>query len=168
MLSREPALRMSDPDQAREGEYDRIYRLEAPRLLRYFRKQARSGQDTLDLVHETFARLLGAAPRSSVRNPGAYLQRIARNLLIDRIRRAETEESADHVGIEEAGDIGVPAEQSLQTEAADVLRIYRRALAELPEKTRLVFVLHRVDECQRRTNSRPGGRSKTRPVTTMT
>ena len=29
---------------------------------------------------------------------------------------------------------------------------------------RVVYTL----ECQRRTNSRPGGRSKTRPVTTMT
>lgn len=37
-------------------------------------------------------------------------------------------------------------DQSHAIEAADVTRLYRRALEELPERTRTVFLLHRVEE----------------------
>src|SRR3546814_16251702 len=46
---------------------------------------------------------------------------------------------------EECGLAG-PPEQELGMEAADLLRLYDRAVAGLSEKTRRVFLMHRVEE----------------------
>src|SRR3546814_17888866 len=78
--------------------------------------------------------------------PGAYLQRIARNLLYDRIKRAEARLASFHVPIGEGCEPAVSPDQHHGIEAEDVMRAYRRALAELPDRTREVFLLHRVSE----------------------
>ena len=127
-------------------ELERIYRAESPRLTRYLRKQLRSGQDALDLVHEAFLRLAAASSGVIVQNPGAYLQRVARNLVIDRGRGPDARLAVMHIPIETEPDIPIPATQEQDIEIGDIMRQYRLALAELPARTREIFVLHRVDE----------------------
>lgn len=121
-----------------------IYRTEAPRLLRYFRRRLRGADDPLDLVQEAFARLVGSAPAGMLRNPEAYLQRIARNMLIDRSRKVSGKIA--HVPISAGVEIPVPPDQSYAIEADDMKRLYRNAVEALPPRTRQVFLLHRVDE----------------------
>ena len=128
------------------GELDRIYRIEGPRLARYLGRRLPAGQDALDLVHEAFVRLAGARSHYALRRPGAYLQRIARNLLIDRSRRPETKLAALHVPIETEADIPEPALQEREIELKDMMRQYRQALDELPARTREIFVLQRVHD----------------------
>src|SRR3546814_807043 len=48
--------------------------------------------------------------------------------------------------IGEGCEPAVSPDQHHGIEAEDVMRAYRRALAELPDRTREVFLLHRVDE----------------------
>ena len=43
-------------------------------------------------------------------------------------------------------DIPVRPEQEDALAVADVMAIYRRTLDAMPERTRIVFLLHRVDE----------------------
>lgn len=126
---------------------DEVYRLEAPRLARYFRRHIRGHEDVIDLVHEAFVRLAGIMAQRPLASPAPYLQRIARNLLFDRAKRPEIRLAALQVPISDKCDPSVAPDQCQQIEADDVMRIYRRALGELPEKTRQVFLLHRVDEC---------------------
>ncbi|MBV1686412.1 RNA polymerase sigma factor [Novosphingobium sp. G106] len=125
---------------------EEVYRLEAPRLARYFRARLRQGDEAADLVQEAFARLAGFMARKALPRPGAYLQRIARNLLYDRSKRLEVRLAAFHLPIGEGTEPAVDADQSHGIEAEDVMRIYRRTLAELPERTREIFLLHRVEE----------------------
>ncbi|GLI99698.1 hypothetical protein Sbs19_35160 [Sphingobium sp. BS19] len=84
--------------------------------------------------------------RAELPRPAAYLQRIAQNLLLDRYKRLETRLSAFHVPIGEDFEIAIPPDQAARMEAEDVMRIYRRALDELPQRTREIFLAHRVDE----------------------
>lgn len=150
-LSTEPSRRVAvsgDDNVQATGfaDLDSIYREEAPRLARYFRHQLREHDEPQDLVQEAFTRLASFMSRETLINPAPYLQRIARNLLFERARRRGRRMAAFHVPIGEAWDPAVDPEQAHRIEAEDVMRVYRQALAELPEKTRTVFLLHRVDE----------------------
>jgi len=124
---------------------DVIYRREAPRLARFFRRHVAARDEIPDLVHESFARLLGAAPGQALARPSAYLQRIARNLLFDRSRRNDTKFARLHLPIDEVAGLFSPPDQDHAIEAGDAMRIYCRAVDALPDKTRTAFVLHRVE-----------------------
>lgn len=125
---------------------EEIYRIEAPRLARYFRRRTREGDDALDLVQESFVRLAGHMAREALSHPASYLQRIARNLLFDQSKRAEAKLAEYHTPIHDNFQLAIEPDQWLAINAGDMMKLYRQALDDLPEKTREVFVLHRVDE----------------------
>lgn len=135
--------KMSEPQPA---DIARIYENEAPKLRRYFRARLRSSDEAGDLVQEAFARLLRVMGRETPSRPAAYLQRIARNLLFNRTKRLETQMSSLHVSFDDGYEHATAPDQSDRIEVDDIMRIYRRALAELPDRTKQVFLLHRVDE----------------------
>ncbi len=119
-----------------------LYRVEAPRLLRYVEHRTGERHAALDLVHDAFARLAGVGSLSELINPAAYLQRITRNLLVDRARRSAP---VTLVGLEE-WDAQAPAAQEETLAAEDLLQRYEDAVAGLPERTRTIFLLHRADD----------------------
>lgn len=123
---------------------DALFRSEAPRLLRYFRRNTGSGDAASDMVQDAFVRLAGAAKRAELANPAAYLQRIARNLLFDRARGREKAEFCRHVSLDDGWDLAVPPDQEMALEARDLLARYEAAVSGLTEKTRRVFLLHRA------------------------
>lgn len=127
-------------------DLDALYREEAPRLTRFFKRRVTEAEETPDLVQESFARLLSSMAQERLANPAPYLQRIARNLLFERGRRRRARHADRHMPIEEAPLLPVVPDQAHAIEADDLMRVYRRALDELPERTRQVFLLHRLDE----------------------
>ncbi len=125
---------------APESHLDLLFRSEAPRLLRFFRGRTRNAEAASDMVQDAFVRLAGRSERGDLSNPAAYLQRIARNMLIDRKRRTAPIE----LPIEEQ-DLTVPPRQEEGLAARDLLRLYEEAVAGLSDKTRTVFLLQRVE-----------------------
>ena len=123
---------------------DAAFRRESSNLLRYLDKHA--GRDAApDILQEVFTRAVASSQASSLRNPAAFLQRIARNLLIDRSRRRKTA-GCVHLELDEELHGATLPEQEAQWHASDLLSAYERAVDDLPEKTRRVFLMHRVDE----------------------
>lgn len=120
------------------------FQTERAGLLRYLGRRA--GWDAApDLVQEVFLRAASSEQAGRLINPAAFVRRIARNLLIDRARKL----GRDNVVIfplDEQRDLVAQPEQSLNLEASDLLRLYEDAVDRLPEKTRRVFLMHRVDE----------------------
>ena len=129
-----------------DGGFDRLFREEAPKLARFFRRGGTHHDDVADLVQESFVRLVGATPEASVRTPQAYLRRIARNLLFDRSKRLSHRLAGMHVPYDEQCGPVLPPEQTQAIEARQTLMIYERALQELTPRTREVFTLHRDHE----------------------
>lgn len=123
-----------------------LYRAEAPRLTRFFRRRIGEGDEAPDLVQEAFARLAAFMAREGLANPAPYLQRIARNLLFERTRRRSRRMAASHVSIDEERDVAVGPVQEQALAYADLMRLYEAAVYGLPDKTRTAFLLHRVDE----------------------
>jgi RNA polymerase sigma-70 factor (ECF subfamily) len=123
---------------------DNAFRREGPSLLRYLGRRA-GPEAAPDMLQEVFVRAAGSAQAGKLRNPAAFLRRVARNLLIDRSRRRK----ADNVIVfpldEDQHAASLPTqEQGLEMQ--DLLRLYEDAVDTLPEKTRRVFLMHRVDE----------------------
>lgn len=123
--------------------FDALYREQAPRLRRWVDARLRSADEANDLVQDAFARLLGSDARHGLRQPEAFLNRIVRNLLIDRSRRLSGR--AQHVPVDETN---APVERATQADDMELEQMrerYRAAVGALPPRTREVFLLHRVE-----------------------
>lgn len=117
-----------------------VYRLERRALLRYLGRRA--GVDAApDLLHEVFLRAAASPQVAQLVNPTGFVYRIAQNLLIDRSRRARCR--IELLPIIEARDALLAAQQEHGLEAEDLQVVVDRALADLSEKTRRVFVMNR-------------------------
>jgi RNA polymerase sigma-70 factor (ECF subfamily) len=145
------ALSSADPVPPGDWEgFGRTARLEAifsahqPQLVRYFRGRA-STQDIGDLVQECFSRFVanrGHAP-GTVERPGAFLIRLARNLLINNGIADKRHHRREHHAFEEEMVVGPDPHAAL--EARDTIRRIEEEIAKLKPKTREIFLMHRFD-----------------------
>jgi RNA polymerase sigma-70 factor (ECF subfamily) len=132
-------------DEGRQGEamgewndaaVAEAYRRHAPRLLGTALRLLRQREDAEDTVQEAFIALVRSAPATDAEGAGAWLHRVVVNGALDRLRsrkRWRTEEPDD---ANLASPASVPDPRSLDL---------ARAVARLPERARLVFVLHDVE-----------------------
>ena len=125
---------------------DRLFRSERALLTRFIARKIGDPDEASDLTQEAFARLAGVLPGGLSGRPEAYLHRIVRNLLFDRSRRRRARRAHQHVPIDEEELPPVAAEQSWTIEAADLLKRYQAAIADLTAPTKEIFLLHRIEE----------------------
>ncbi len=115
-------------------------------LLAFLRRKAGPRDQPRDLLHDLFIRMSQNGAAASIEDPRAYLFRAAANVAIDaarsdRYRRVETPPQTIHSLA--ASD---PSPDALQTAIArDCLRRLDAALAKLPEETRAMIYLLRID-----------------------
>lgn len=129
----------------RAGWLSELFRGERPHLARYLRRHVHNTEDAADLLQDAFARLASVHPSTTLLRPEAYLQRIVRNLVVDRARH-RLREGFGHLGLDDCELPVVNPEQEYGIEARDLMRRYRMALEMLTPRTREVFLLHRVEE----------------------
>lgn len=130
------------------SQLEAAYREQASRLLSYLRRRA--GDDAAsDLVQEVFARTAASRKLSNLMHPGAYLFKVARNLLIER-NRSQQRQAVVLMTFDDERDAACRAEQAEAIEARDLMQRYERAVSTMSEKTRTVFLMHRVDEIPHR------------------
>lgn len=139
-------------ETARKQQLDDLCRRFRPALLAYFLRRVPNAAEAEDLAHDVFLRLAGV-PLEQLRSADAYIFHVAANLLRDRARRWKVryDYAANQVAAVDAAE--------LETQAFDPERIEvgRRSLAalvarlmELPERTREIFVLYRIENVARR------------------
>lgn len=120
-----------------------VYLRERDDLLRSLRRKV--GPDHAhDVAQDVFLRAAASGQVPHLHNPGGYLNRIARNVLIDRARRKRCRIAP--LPLVEAVDAPFAAEQEQALEAEDLRAILEAALEVLPDKTRRVFVMHRFED----------------------
>jgi RNA polymerase sigma-70 factor, ECF subfamily len=109
-----------------------------------------SSDSAREALQDTYLRLEKAAPPTQIRSPQNYLFRIALNVAADR-RRSEARRLKESE-IDALMDIADEApDQSRVVEARSELRVLGRALDELPQRRRSIFVAALVHEIPRRT-----------------
>jgi RNA polymerase sigma-70 factor (ECF subfamily) len=125
-----------------------LFRRHSKELVRFLRRRGLSAETAADLAQDTFVRLLTAQPQGSgsPSNPKAYLFQISRNLSLDFLRRQRLVPMVD-IADDALAAIADPM-PSPETQVYDRQRLAlsAAALAELPERTRRAFEMHRLGD----------------------
>jgi len=130
-------------------------------LMSYFLRRARDRQDAEDLTQEVFLRILRRDEAVPLENAEVYLFRIAANLLRDRARRAGTHRSSAHASLDAAApefsDSGLLAPGLVEDRGPERVLLSQesltevlRALDELGDRTRDIFMLFRLEKMKHR------------------
>jgi RNA polymerase sigma-70 factor (ECF subfamily) len=114
-------------------------------LARYFARRLRNASDVDDLVQEVFARVVSRDSTTPIGHLGKYLHQTAASVLADYARRRSARRAEAHVPFDPAlhGETDfdperiVAGKQDVATATA--------ALLSLPERTRRIFLLRRLD-----------------------
>ncbi|WP_323635312.1 sigma-70 family RNA polymerase sigma factor [Pectobacterium polaris] len=132
-----------------ESELRMLFNHYAERLERYLNHKLRDPQAAADLVQESFLRLAQRLEQQDdVDDKKAYLYKTANNLLLDHVRHQQRWQMATSVDDAEATLEYLPdaAPQLDQTAIAQQeLERLANVLATLPERTQLIFHLHRFE-----------------------
>jgi RNA polymerase sigma-70 factor (ECF subfamily) len=114
-------------------------------LTRYFQRRIRETADVEDLVQEVFTRIVARDNPRPVENLGGYVFQTAASVLADRGRRRSSRQADGHQEFDPAhhGDDELDPERVLSGKQS--LRAATAALLSLPERTRTIFVLHRLE-----------------------
>jgi RNA polymerase sigma-70 factor (ECF subfamily) len=100
-----------------------------------------------DIVQETYVRICQFKPAGEIREPQALMVRIARNLALDHIKRAEnrlTSTGATDDG-ERSRDLIARIDETFEQAASDQeFARFCEAVRQLPQQCRRVFVLKKV------------------------
>jgi RNA polymerase sigma-19 factor, ECF subfamily len=114
-------------------------------LVRFIARRLRSVGDARDLAHEAYVRLLRVKRKDLIRDPQAYLYRIAVNILYE----FELKRKADTLGLARCAEcqIAEPAygQPEDDVEALQTRKRIEAVLAGLSPKCRAVFILYRRD-----------------------
>jgi RNA polymerase sigma factor (sigma-70 family) len=122
-------------------------------LFGFIRARVPTDADAEDLLQDVWAQFSGQPEVEAIEQVSGWLYRVARNKIIDRYRKGRTEALEDLAVEDEDGEWSM-AELFLAVEDDPDLRMLRElfwaelesALAELPEKQRLVFVQNELED----------------------
>ena len=118
-------------------------------LLRYFRRRISPPEEADDLVQEVFLRLSRRADLGSINRVESYLFRVARSALADRFRK-QARTPVQMVSYDDSmhGEAGITPERVYSGRQAFEQLI--EALAELPDRTRRIFVLYHLENMKQK------------------
>jgi len=114
-------------------------------LMQFLEHNWRNRNDIADLRQDVYERVCDAAHKEIPASAKAFVFRVARNLLIDRVRKEHVvpiEAMADLDALEVAIDMPGPEHSVI---ARDELRRLQAALDRLPPRCREAFVLGRIE-----------------------
>jgi RNA polymerase sigma-70 factor (ECF subfamily) len=114
-----------------------------PALMAFFLRRVRDHSEAEDLTQEVFVRMLHNAGSES--RPDVYVFQIAQNLLVDRARRNLVRERyRQGIVADSERELDILDPHSI-VEGREQLVAFAAVLAELPERTRAIFILYRIE-----------------------
>lgn len=128
----------------RGASLEDVYRSQAPRLMRLFRRRA-DRDDAQDLLQDTFVRFARIEPeaRAAIESIPAYLTRVAGNLLRDRGKAFRR--SGPLQPLDEERDMVATSDPLTVLESRDILNRVEAAMLQLTPTTREIFMARRLD-----------------------
>jgi RNA polymerase sigma factor (sigma-70 family) len=113
-------------------------------LTAYFQRRVHSRNEAEDLTQEVFLRLVRRLDQNPIQNPEAFIFRTAVNLLRDRSRRGKTFQShLAEMTLQQADVEELSPERVFDSRQS--LTLVLEVLDQLDERTRDVFILHRLE-----------------------
>lgn len=130
--------------QIQSDDIELIVRRHEDALRRFVISRIGRTADVDDLVQEVFVRFARREPGQVIERLEAYLFQAASNLIRDRARRHQVRRVSG-TEVESASRPAAPHSPEQLLIDRETLAQVRQALADLPERTRHVFLLYRVD-----------------------
>lgn len=112
------------------------------RLLKLVTRYTRGRSDAEDLLHSAYIRLAQYRSAHVVENPSAFIVRTAVNLAVDIHRRDNFWQGGDNGQDGERPD-DAPLQDEVIAARERLLRV-QQGLAALPQRTREIFLMHRL------------------------
>lgn len=117
-----------------------------PALTQYFRARIRDHSEADDLVQEVFARILARRADQPVSNLRGYVFQTAASVLADRARRRGVRHADAHFPFDPERHGDEELDPHRHASGKEDLRAAVEALMTLPERTRTIFILHRLED----------------------
>jgi RNA polymerase sigma factor (sigma-70 family) len=117
-------------------------------LARWFARRVRDQAEVEDMVQDVFARIAARNSTEPVEHLDGYVLKTAWTVMADRARRRVSHMAALHIPLNDElhGDEEIDPERVLN--GKEDLRAATAALLSLPERTRTVFILRRLEGCR--------------------
>jgi RNA polymerase sigma-70 factor (ECF subfamily) len=133
-------------DSAHLDALEHQFRQVQPSLVAWFRRRVGDPSEAEDLTQECFLRITSREDPKPVEHLEGYLYRTARSVLFDRQRRRRVRRADAHVPLlPEHDDIDeIDAHRTLL--AKERLRRASAVLMTMPERTRSIFILCRLED----------------------
>jgi RNA polymerase sigma factor (sigma-70 family) len=114
-------------------------------LIRYFGRRVRNDAEVEDMVQDVFARIAAREGPEPVEHLGGYILKTASSVLADWARRSSSRAGRHHVALDPDLHGGDEIDPARILEGKEELHAATAALLGLPERTRTVFILHRLE-----------------------
>ncbi|MFC5344422.1 RNA polymerase sigma factor [Brevundimonas staleyi] len=121
-------------------------------MRRFFQARLGPAADVEDLLQDLYLKVVGIDADAEVREPRAYLYRLASNLMMDRWRSGRRSSARD-AAWRNVAHVAGPTEDLDDAPSAEAVVLGREKLAillqavdALPDKTRAIFRLHKFYE----------------------
>ncbi len=138
-----------DVSKVAQQDLDTLNRRLRSALVSFFARRVSNIAEAEDLAHEVFIRL-ARSDGEHIESHDSYVFQIAANLLRDRARREkvrrdyrEAKKLEDYVDVD-------PLDPFRIASGREDLTLLARSVAELPEKTRRIFTLYRIESIDKR------------------
>lgn len=150
---------MAIAPQHPQRDSEQLNRRWRPALMSFFLRRVRNHAEAEDLTQEVFARLLMSCERPAS-SPDAYVFQVAVNLLRDGARRNKVRAEYLHAASALAEQNVELIDPSDVVGARDALAAFIGGLDALPERTRSIFILYRIENLDLETIASSFGISK--------
>lgn len=121
-----------------------VFELHHLSLKRFIARYLNNHHDIEDVAQESFLRAFHAGQNVEVRQPKAFLFRIAKNVAVSQLRR-KSRQITDYIE-DQGGQDGLLGDAALEDEviARQHLGVHCEAVASLPPQCRRVYILRKV------------------------
>src|SRR5579872_617226 len=140
---------MIDPHLVDEWFVRDVLPLEAA-LLRYLRRNWRDGADLLDLRQDVYIRVYETARQGLPTRTKPFVFAAARNLLIDKVRRARVISIEAVTDLENSSHVRDIVTPDRHLTAREELNRFQAGLERLPARCREVIVLRKINGLSQR------------------
>ncbi|MEH6570946.1 MAG: sigma-70 family RNA polymerase sigma factor [Halioglobus sp.] len=133
-------------EKQEQAEVVELYKEASPELLRLLHRRLGNRQDAEEVAQDAFEKLCTLEQREEIRDLRNYFFTMANRMALNVLRRRNTEK--DYLAkqaplmFNESGTNFDPAEIARREEK---LRLVKRAIQSLPQKTGHIFLLHRFE-----------------------
>jgi RNA polymerase sigma factor (sigma-70 family) len=114
-------------------------------LTRYFRRRVQNIAEIEDMVQDVFARIVARDSTEPVEHLGGYILKTASSVFADWVRRRSSHAANQHVPFEPELHGEGEADPERIVGGTQELQAATMVLLQLPERTRTVFILRRLE-----------------------